>query len=164
MNNINEPKKEIFGRIEYLNKQTLTTKRGHKYELLEVESEYIICVDVDNGNKIMTGWCGELETEDEENLQFLEAYEKKLYGGEWKTSEVYISPNGNEYWVAQLIGWQDKGCHDVVGIFSTTEINDGGCVVFDKMIDYSYGANIDEMVDEIKALFEESVKKYEEEM
>lgn len=54
--------------------------RNHKYILCEVEPEYIICVDVDNGNKLMTGWCGSLYGEESDNNAYIETYERNLYG------------------------------------------------------------------------------------
>lgn len=67
---------EFLTKVEPLKCKELVTKKGNKYLICEIEPEYILAIDLNNGNKLITGWCGTLN-EDEENLMFFESYEKK---------------------------------------------------------------------------------------
>lgn len=75
--------KNIITTIDGINEKVLTSKSGNKYLLIEIEPEYIIALDMQRGNKFMTGWCGTLN-EDEDNLKYFEAYERKLVKEEQK--------------------------------------------------------------------------------
>ena len=68
---------EIFAKVEALNHKELVSKSGNKYLLCEIEPEYILAIDINKGNKLITGWCGTLD-EDKENLEFFESYERKM--------------------------------------------------------------------------------------
>lgn len=72
---------------------------------------------------------------------------------------VYVSENGNEYWILALSGWKAKIIYDCLGIFLTKRQEDASLFI-DKMIGYVFGED-DER--EIKKYIEKTVKKYEKE-
>lgn len=70
---------KIITTIEGLNKKILTTAKGNKYMLVQIEPEYVVALDMQRGNKFITGWCGTLnDDEDKENFEFLSEYENKV--------------------------------------------------------------------------------------
>ena len=72
---------EFLAKVEVLNYKELVSKSGNKYLLCEIEPEYIMAIDVNDGNKLITGWCGTLN-EDKENLAFFESYERRKHSRE----------------------------------------------------------------------------------
>lgn len=84
--------------IEGLREKIYTsTMTGNKYKMVEIEPDYMILIDIECGNKIITGWCGSFNGEDDDNMDFIVRYEKNtkvsMYARLFKTVNAYLETN-----------------------------------------------------------------------
>lgn len=76
--------------MDYISKKTIASPFTNKnYDLYEIEKEYIIFVDPNKENKIITGWCGSLN--DSDNIDCIISYERKKLKDYYRSDEAYYS-------------------------------------------------------------------------